>query len=40
MITMSDGTAKATVAAGTTATALHVVASSPIGPTLSLLYFI
>ena len=40
MTAMSGATSKAAVAAGVTATTLHVVAAAPLGPTLSLVFFV
>ena len=40
MIQASDATAKIAAATGGTACTLHVVASTPLGPTLSLLFFV
>ena len=37
---MGDGTVTATAAAGGTAAGLHAMANTPLGPTLSLAFFV
>ena len=40
LVDMGDSTVAATAAAGGTAAGLHAVANSPLGPTLSLAFFV